>query len=106
MDEDYIRFQASLESDRRTVLLRPSKRHLAGVETALCQRRNGTLSASKRTFVKTKKATPPITNGMLFHSIKLYFRDCCASLNGLRSKYIKRVESSTSVIVKNSKPFF
>jgi len=67
MDEDYIRFQASLESNRRTVLLRPSKRHFVSVETALCQRRNGTLSASKRHFVavetallsKPKKQLPP-----------------------------------------------
>ena len=104
--KDYIRFQVSWNRigepyfcGRQSVLLRPSKRHFVSVETALCRRRN-VLSS------KPEKATPPITNGMLFHSIKLYFRDCCASLNGLRSKYIKRVESSTSVIVKNSKPFF
>ena len=38
----------------QSVLLRPSKRNLAGVETALCRRRKGT-------FVKTRKSNSPRT---------------------------------------------
>ena len=54
MDEDYIRFQASLESNRRTVLLRLSKCTSAAFETALCKRQSGTLSPTKRHFVSVE----------------------------------------------------
>lgn len=61
MDEDYIRFQASLESNRRTVLLRPSKRHFASVKAALCQRQSGTLSAVETYFRQNQKEQLPRT---------------------------------------------
>ena len=112
--EDYAHRSKGLYSFSSHPGNEKANRTSAAVKVYFCGLRNVTWQASKRHFVavetalssKSEKATPPITNGMLFHSIKLYFRDCCASLNGLRSKYIKRVESSTSVIVKNSKPFF
>ena len=56
--EDYARWPKGLYSfssppgiGERTVLSQATKRHFAGVETALRSLRNGTLQASKRTFV-------------------------------------------------------
>ena len=53
MDEDYIRFQVPW--------YRQTNRTSAAFETALCKRQSGTLSPSKRTFVKIRKSNSPRT---------------------------------------------
>ena len=61
--EDYARWPKGLYSfsspsgiGERTVLSRATKRHFAGVETALRGRRNGTSRAAKRHFAGVETA--------------------------------------------------